>query len=233
MLWVESLNLALEWRDVESVRGWMRRTGEAGEVSASSVEALWRDLSTLRAAFAAPHLGRSLGTGESAALSQWLEAVTLSRPEASSIAGLTLPGLCASRREAPLPRPLELLLSTSLVQLLAVLGDGNPGIGVERCHGLRRGGLDSPGFPAEDEARFAARAGLTHRLGRGGWHQCPRLVHSPRIGRYCGKACSNAAFAARKSAQDPRYFAAKQDRYRRRRDQPPVRPRPGAFVFLD
>jgi hypothetical protein len=67
-----------------------------------------------------------------------------------------------------------------------------------------------------------------------GVHRCPRLVWSARGSRFCSKSCSNASFAARKASSEPRYFAAKQGRYRKRQ-QRPQRPRrhPGAFVYMD
>ena len=233
MLWVDVLNRSLDWESKEAVEGWLRATGQARPMSAREFLALGQDLSVLRASFAAPHLGRALGSEESHALSQWLATVTLAVPASSSLGAFELPGLTAARRVPMLPAPLEMLLGTALVQILSIPGAAAAGASVERCQGLCRGEHGAGGFAPADEELFAVRAEIPAALRDGPVHQCPRLVESERGGHFCSKACSNASFAARKAAVDPRYFAAKQERYRRRREPPRPPQRPGAFVFID
>jgi len=233
MLWVEVLNRALDWSDGERLRGWLRQVGMECDLESREHEVLCRDVAALRAVFAASYLRRPLSGEEERALCRWVDDLQLRPAAAERLAGFDLPPLRARRREALLPEPLETLLGTALVQLLGLGGAKLAEAGVGRCHGVRRAAATVSTFSVGDEARCAARAGLAELLRDGDLSQCPRLVLSPRRGQYCSKACSNAAFAARKQAREPRYFAAKQDRYRRRRQKVERPPTPGAFVYID
>jgi hypothetical protein len=105
---------------------------------------------------------------------------------------------------------------------------------VQRCHGIRRGAAPSRDLPEAWETEFARRAEILDLLRAGELHQCPRFVWNDRGSRFCSKACSNASFAARKQRQEPRYFAAKQERYRTRQESSRSGRRDrGAFVYMD
>lgn len=227
MLWVELLNRALEWAGPSTAvpQALLETAGTALDAKASAQ--LTRDLSLLRAVHAARALPRAQSASENDALSQWLDAVTLEFASTPRKGPMPLPALRARRPRSALPPALEELVCTALVELLAA---GPAAASVQRCHGVVRAadGRD----PTEDDRRFAQAAGV-ERLLDAGWRQCPQLVWAPRRGRYCSKACSNAAFALRKGSADPRYFARKQARYRARLSVP-ERPRPSAFVaFTD
>ena len=119
------------------------------------------------------------------------------------------------------------------LQVLA-LPRGSFGTVVHRCHGLVRGPAPEVGWPEDWEAGFARQAALAAFLPAASLQQCPRLVWSHRGSRYCSKTCSNSSFAARKAQQEPRYFAAKQGRYRARRQRAQAaRPQRSAFVYID
>ena len=234
MLWVDVLNRALEWPT-----GAVHPQGGA-RLEAVAGERLFRDTQVLRSICAARLLATELTADESKPVSQWLATVTLNaenpgarlRDAPTSEQGF--PQFVARRRSGSLVEPFESLLSTSLLQLLSI-----PSAWVQtaarRCHGVRPGPAASEAWPGEWEARFAAHAGIERMLATAGLHQCPRVVWSERGGRFCTKACSNAAFAADKARREPRYFAEKQERYRvrRRRADAPPRPNRGAFVYID
>lgn len=227
MLWVQVLNRSFDWEDAEALASDLRRLDPDARLDAAAGAALRRDLEGLRAAYAARALGRALDPAEARALSQWLAAVTLEPGPAGPDGGFIWPGLRAARRGSSLPSRLDVLLGTAMVQLAAHGGAELPA----RCRGVRRGGPRR--FPAPDEAAFAAQAGLRDLIADGGWSQCPRLVAAPRGAQYCCKACSNAAFVLRKGRDEPRYFAAKQKRYRVRRTRPRPEPRTSPFMFVD
>lgn len=220
MFWVEVLNQSVVWEESEF------RLDSRSEVLAPALrQALRRDLTTLRAAYAAPALGRGFHPPESSALNQWLAEVTLApHPGAPDV--FSWPALVARRRTSELPRDVEALLSTACLQLLSLGGV----TAVHRCHGLVRAAQAPAVFAAEDEALFARRAGLGNIPGE--WRQCPHLVAAPRAAHFCSKTCSNAAFAARKAARDPRYFAEKQRLYRARQ-RASTTPAPRPFMFVD
>jgi hypothetical protein len=219
MLWVEIVNRALDWDDdagVDRLRDvWMLERG----VDSMALRAA---VAVVRAAATARLLDPT--TALPAAASQWLAAVTLraARPEERD--GLLLPALRAARSGSRLPAALEELLSTALVELAATSG-----VVAARCAGVARATRPAADVAAERE--FARRAGLDGLL-VDGLSQCARLVAGPRHGQYCSKACSNAAFALRKSAREPSYFARKQARYRRAKQRPAARVE-SAFAFVD
>jgi hypothetical protein len=224
---VQVLNRSLDWEDAEALATDLRRLDAEIRLDTPARAALRRDLELLRTAYAARALRRALDPAEARALSQWLTAVTLQPGPAGPAGGFGWPGLRAARRGSTLPSRLEGLIGTALVQLAAHGGTELPA----RCRGVRRGRLAC--FQADDEAAFAAQAGLQDLLAGGGWSQCPRLVAAPRGAQYCSKACSNAAFVLRKGRDEPRYFAAKQKRYRVRRTRPQPEPRTSPFMFVD
>lgn len=227
MLWVEVSNRGLGWVEGDAARRDLKECAGAGDLDPSALRAAREDLAVLRRVYADAVLRRRIDTP---AASQWLAAVTLHAALPAVYAGFELPALRARRSNAKLPAKLDEILSTALVELFAARDLAT----VKRCRGLLRATPDvAPAFDPRDEAEFAAQAELDGFVQRG-WVQCARLVHAPRLGQYCGKACSNAAFAARKGARDPRYFAAKQanyrDRQRRRESRAVVS---GAFSFVD
>ena len=230
MLWADVLNGALEWDDPLAVSRWMSRGG-AVVVEPAMQARLVREAAILRRTFAASYLSFDLQPEDQAAVSQWLAAVTL-QAGAVLLNGHEIRGL-VGRRARGLPDPFEPLLSTALVQLLSLGSMNGRQAAVHRCHGLRRGPATPDGCPPEWHRRFAAIAGLAELVRDGALHQCPRLIESQRGGRFCSKACSNASFAGRKASDDPRYFATKQERYRRRQQRRARRPDPGAFVYVD
>jgi hypothetical protein len=228
MHWVEVLNEAVR-RALESAAAYGRQpdhdTGDGVAHEGWSAE-----LGLLRRVFACRYLGAPLAPDDVAVLQRWLAAVTLD-VERDASGGLLL----AARRGAPDgPGMRRSLLDAALVQLLAE----SPAslAAVHRCHGIVRGPAACHGTTPELEARFAQRARLAAIVDGVQTHQCPMLVRGERGGRYCSKACSNAAFAARKARAEPRYFAAKQQRYRERAQSPrPASERidRGAFVYID
>lgn len=226
MLWLDVLNRALEWS------GPQRPSGEGAD-AVSSQAAL------LRRVVAARLLGVDLDLEDRTRLSQWLRAVTLTLTEPRRISGdgggttLKWPALRAPRLQGRLPEPYESQLGTALVQFLAQWSDSLATV-VCRCHGIRRGSASNRDLPAAWEAEFARRAGIVELLRNGDMHQCGRMVWAERGSHYCGKACSNASFAARKAREQPRYFARKQERYRLRQESK-KKPRRdgGAFVYMD
>ncbi len=150
----------------------------------------------------------SAGRVGALAANQWLASVTLRVAEPERRAGFELPPLRAARVRTALPAAVEELLSTALVDLMS-----RPALDgvVARCAGVIRSGGSE-------------------------WRQCARLVAGPRSGQYCGKACANAAFAYRKAAREPEYFARKQATYRdrqRQRGAAAAVHRDDAFTFVD
>ncbi len=246
MFWVEVLNHALEWRDADGLAG--EPAGRAARVLPLAVlGALRDDVALLRHVFAASYLGRPLCTAQARHLEQWLAAVTLrpARPlhqlakTNSASRTAELPVLRAARARGAHPEPFETLLSTALVRLVGELDEPDVMTVVHRCHGLVRRPrvpLVTGWSPELDEA-FARKARCLAFVRDNAMQQCERLVVSERGSRYCGKACSNAAFVARKSRNDPKYFAEKQRRYRRRKESRPreqaARVESGAFVYID
>ena len=218
MLWVEVLNQSVEW---DAGAG----TGSV-PLAPNQCEALRRDVTVLRAAYAAPALVRDFTPQEFAAVEAWLADVTLSSPDPKP-GGASRSALRARRRTTRLPADLEARISTAFVQLLALEGVA----AVQRCHGLVRVESTRPLFEPGDDLLFARRAGLGDIPGE--WRQCPRLVAAPRAAHYCSKACSNIAFAIRKAVREPRYFAEKQRLYRARQRGTPARADAGAFMFVD
>jgi hypothetical protein len=217
MFWVTVANRTLDWQDEAGLEA-LRRSGQAPGLDA---RALGEAVAVLRAA--AAHRMLTPDSTPPPAVSQWLATVTLEIGTGERIAGLALPGLRAARRNSQLPRAVEELLSTALVQLLVT-----PSV-VTRCAGIVRA-RQAP-FDAASERAFAQHAGLTPYLGPG-LAQCAQLVAGPRAGQYCSKACSNAAFALRKAARDPDYFARKQARYRDAKRRAAARIE-SAFAFVD
>ncbi len=239
MLWVDVLNRALEWQTGGGGITAAHPQGGAW-LDAQAVERLRIDAQVLRSAGAARLLATVLAPDEAMQVSQWLAAVTLHAADPGAEAGdgrrgeLGMPQYVARRQSGALVEPFESLLSTSLLQLLSL-----PSAWLQsaacRCHGIRPGPAATVAWPEGWEQRFAAHAGIERVLAAAGLHQCPQIVWSERGGRFCTKACSNAAFAAGKARREPRYFAEKQERYRarRRRDEAPPRPNRGAFVYID
>ncbi|HZL84086.1 MAG TPA: hypothetical protein VFD07_01780 [Candidatus Krumholzibacteria bacterium] len=235
MLWVDVLNRALEWpTGAVHPQGGSRLEAVAGE-------RLSRDAQVLRSVCAARLLASELAPDEAKPVSQWLATVTLNAENRGSELGdepaseLGMPQFVARRRSGSLVEPFESLLSTSLLQLLSIPSAWLQ-TAARRCHGVRPGPAATEAWPGAWEARFAAHAGIERMLATADLHQCPRVVWSERGGRFCSKACSNAAFAADKARRDPRYFAEKQERYRARRrrvDRAPPPKNRGAFVYID
>ena len=224
MLWVEVLNRGLD----SDRQGLVHETEfAAAEAAATQLE---RDLELLRAAAASLTMGTLPAEPLLAATRQWLAAVTLHVAAGERWSGFHLPALRAQRAASALPARTEMLLSTALVQLF---GLGEAVKAVSRCHGLARPGTPPGPWGAENDAASARAAGLAEFV-RAGWQQCPRLVLAPRQARYCSKACSNAAFAARKGVRDPDYFAAKQALYRnRQRRRASARVEVASPLFVD
>lgn len=236
MLWIEVLNRALEWNTPGTARQWLHPQGGA-PLEADVLVALQRDVQLLHRVFASRAGGSALDAEDAVQLARWLATVTL-QPAVRALAtlpagseGLAWPGCVARRHSGGTCEPFESLLTTALVQLLGLPADWLGSV-VHRCEGRRPG-------PAPDAARMGemgrgAAAARDGRVDAARAHQCPRLVWSARGRRFCSKACSNASFAARKVQREPRYFAAKQERYRaRRKRQQRPRARAGAFVYMD
>jgi hypothetical protein len=230
MLWVDVLNRALGWDEEAILRAFLAEIAPGADWTPKGAAALRADVALLRAAAA----GRLLADRVAApAVNQWIASVTLWVTTPERRAGFLLPPLRAARTRTALPAAVEELLSTALVDLAA-----RPALegAVARCAGVVRSGAGrrSAVFGAVD-AEFAQRAGLGG-LPSPEWCQCARFVAGPRSGQYCGKACANAAFAFRKAAREPDYFARKQATYRNRKRQrgaaASVRPE-GAFAFVD
>jgi len=242
MLWVEVLNRALDWQDNQVVAGdrHAARVLDGGALGAARANVM-----LLRRVFASQYIDTPLTHTDVTALNQWLAAVTLRLAPAQTVRGGF--GLQAARTNRTRGGLLEKSLSCALIQLLAQPQSRDAATAVHRCHGVlrRRRSRDAGDedashesvWPPEFEESFAQAAGITPLLRNGAWHQCPRLVVSERGSRYCSKTCSNAHFVARKSQTDPAYFAQKQRRYRRRREEVPVvgpaRSDRGAFVYMD
>ena len=236
MLWVDVLNLALDWRDAERAP----QAGGAGiRIPEATRPALRRDVALLRRIFASYYLEVPLAPAYTEQLNEWLAAVTLRSGRAPQ-SPPTL-GLRAARAREAQSEPFETLLSSALVQLLGQIDQAHLMAAVHRCHGIQRrvAARDSAAWewPGELREGFARKADSLVLLRDAAWCQCARLVVSERGSRYCSKACSNASFVARKSRRDPRYFAQKQQRYRERKDKPPrtraARLDRGAFVYMD
>lgn len=216
MFWVEVLNRALE-------------SGIGGEHDAlppAEGPVAGSELAVLRALYAALNLPRELAPAERDLVEQWLAEVTLLPPVPPSH-GPDGALLRARRRHPSLPADLDTVLTTALVQLLAFEDVAS----VQRCHGLVRATSAPSPYKLEDDRLFARRAGFEGMTAD--WRQCPRLVAGPRAGRFCSKTCSNIAFATRKAARDPRYFAEKQRLYRSRQRATPARPTSSPFMFVD
>jgi len=230
MLWVDLLNRALGWDEEALVRAFLGEFVPGAAWTSGADAALRADVALLRAA--AAHRLLADGAAEPA-MSQWVASVTLRVAAPERRAGFELLPLRAARGHTALPVAVEELLSTALVELAAC--PALEGV-VARCAGVVRigAGWEGAGFGADD-AEFARRADLGG-LPSAEWRQCARLVAGPRSGQYCGKACANAAFAFRKAAREPEYFARKQAIYRNRQRQrgagASVR-RDGAFAFVD
>ena len=238
MLWVDVLNRALDWRD----SGDLEREPHAARVArvfdTAALQNAQARVRLLRRVFASQYLDAPLPHPELDLVNQWLAAVTLQVTPSPSAPGRL--DLVTARSPGAPPQPNENALSSALVQVLA---HGRASMtAVHRCHGVLRNrrikdAMQATDWPVELEARFAHVAGIAPLLRDGTWHQCPRLVVSERGSRYCSKACSNAHFVARKTQTDPAYFAAKQKRYRSRREAGPAagaaRVDRGAFVYMD
>jgi hypothetical protein len=218
MLWVDVVNRSLEWETQPGIEELQRVWAPAGLVAAAVRAAA----AIVRAAAARRILDPEAEPPWPA--SQWLAAVTLRTARAERRGGLDLPALRAARPRSDLPPALEELLATALVQLAA-----SPAGGVARCAGVTRAAV--PGADPALESAFARLAGLDALL-ENGCRQCARLVAGPRAGHYCSKACSNAAFALRKAAREPAYFARKQARYRDSKRRAAARVE-SAFAFVD
>jgi hypothetical protein len=241
MFWVDVLNQALAWSDTD----WLRREPRAAQAAtmarADAFAALQQDVALLRRVFASYYIDVELTHHQIELLNQWLAAVTLQiSPSRDAVPPYPLR---AARQRAAYPEPLDVLLSSALVQLVGVAQETTLMTAIHRCHGVQRvpttAGAVQAGqadWPPELEERFARKAGIQALLTTP-LRQCSRLVVSERGSRYCSKACSNASFAARKSRDDPRYFAYKQERYRRRKEKRPpgeaARLDRGAFVYMD
>ncbi|MFQ5599601.1 MAG: hypothetical protein ACE5G2_03500 [Candidatus Krumholzibacteriia bacterium] len=232
MLWVDVLNRAVEWSGLGPESAASRGGRPAAALDEATRARLLSDAAGLRRAFAAAYLGRELPARDAAGLLQWVEAVKPGVDLPRVVGHVELPALRGRRRHG-LPEPFETLLSTALLQFMGLRWKSDLWRVVHRCHGLRRGPAHRHGYPPEWEADFAARAGVLEIVRAGVQQQCPYLVVSARGSRFCSKSCSNATFAARKAAHEPRYFADKQDRYRRRRKRRGPRQDPGAFVYMD
>ena len=218
MLWVAVANRTLDWEDESGVEA-LRRTSQVPRLEAGPL----RDAVAVFRAAAAHRLLASEAPPPPQ-VSQWLATVTLRLRPAERVAGVMLPALRAARRDSSLPAPVEELLSTALVQLLATSSAT-----ATRCAGVVR--APHAHFDAASERAFAQRAGLAALVGDD-LRQCARLVAGPRAGQYCSKGCSNAAFAVRKAARDPDYFARKQARYRDAKRRVAARVE-SAFAFVD
>lgn len=237
MLWVDVLNRALEWHDAASLATKPHTARAATVLRPDMAPAVRRDVDLLRRVFASMYLDIALPDAQRRDVRQWLAAVTLEHVAArdSRLGGV----LRARRSGTNHPEPYESLLSSALVQLLGSADAPGALTAVHRCHGIQRPapGTDDSPWPQDLEAAFAHRARLDALLPDASLRQCACLVFSERGSRYCSKACSNANFAVRKSRRDPRYFAEKQERYRRRKEQRPepqaARVDRGAFVYMD
>jgi len=218
MLWVDVVNRSLEW---ETGHG-LEALGRAFAPRGIDGVVLGRATATLRVAAEALVLDPRASLPAPA--SQWLASVTLRAAVTEERGGFLLPAIRAARQRSDLTHDLEELLSTALVQLAA--GGWQA---VARCAGVTRRSGAALGDPAA--VAFARRAGLDGILDAE-TAQCPRLVAGPRAGQYCSKACSNAAFALRKAAREPAYFARKQARYRAGKRRAAARVE-SAFAFVD
>jgi hypothetical protein len=224
MLWVELLNRTCvrsgssdawsEWIDVAAPTRQQRQAWDE-DVALLRRIALWRVL------------GRDMEAAAEAA--PWFASITLRVALGGHVSGLPMPALRARRTSGRLPPVLDDLASTALAELFAMRDASDA---AQRCCGVVR--AEAVLDDATLEREFARRAGLTGLLTAVA-KQCPRFVAGPRSGQYCCKGCSNAAFALRKAARDPGYFARKQatyrDRARRRTDTGPRRE--SAFSFVD
>jgi hypothetical protein len=226
MLWVEVANRGLAWLEFTTARQELQEFCDASGLDAPAHAALCADLAVLWRSYAAATFGRAMG---SPAAMAWLADVRLRAATSGQRRGLKLPPLRAARTHSRLPASLEELVSTAFVELFASSADA---AAVSRCHGLVRAGSSPAVFSSEDDRAFATAAELGVFVGQD-WMQCAQLVHGPRAGRYCSKACSNAAFTARKGARDPRYFAAKQAQYRDRRKRARGESPRRDFAFFD
>lgn len=226
MFWVDVLNRALAGEEGGSGGALWQTVAPPAAVLETAVACWNADLQLLRSGATHRVLGRDAIAA--AVVSQWIAAVTLRATGAEMRGGFEWPALRARRAAGALPAPAEELLSTALVDLFAQPVGGV----VARCAGVVRGAAPA-GLAPEDEREFARRAGLAGLI-PAGMQQCGRFVATPRAGQYCSKACSNASFAVRKAARDPRYFSRKQASYRdrqRRRIEPARVDR--AFSFID
>ncbi|UCE01871.1 MAG: hypothetical protein JSW67_11455 [Candidatus Latescibacterota bacterium] len=233
MLWVEVLNRALDWSDLAGVRRELRGHAAAVVLDERTHARLLREVALVRRCFAADYLHVELPAADVRALSQWVAAVTL-RSGAASGADVVLPEVRGRRTRDALPDPFETLLTTALIEM-KMQQPGAAATVVHRCHGVLRGGAPAVADVPDWSQRFAQIAGIDAIVRDGVFHQCPRLIVSARGSRYCSKSCSNASFVARKAQSEPRYFARKQERYRRRRDgtRKSIESDRGAFVYMD
>ena len=235
MQWVEVLNQAVSWSDLDTAS---RRTTDTGALRAADHAHLVSDAALLRRVFAASYLRLALAEADRQDLLQWLASVTPSLlfDGEHGDRSVTLSG---QRRREPLVAPFEAELTGALLQFLATVSEPALFASVHRCQGIRREAA-IPLLPEDVELLFAAHAGLRSLVASGVaepvWSQCSTLIYSQRGRRFCSKACSNANFAARKALQDPKYFAEKQERYRSRQRQSEDvirRETEGAFVYID
>jgi hypothetical protein len=251
MKWVEVLNEAIGWCDLETAsRLVQRHQGQTGirpaALTAADHARVVADAALLRRAFASMYLQQPFPDDDHQAMLQWLSAVTptIATPSVAATdrrADVTL-RLVGQRRANRLPAPFEAALTTAVLQFLATVSETLLFESVHRCQGIRRA-VALPLLPLQVEILFAERAGLRTLLAAltaateaSPQSQCAHLIFSQRGRRFCSKACSNANFAARKAQQEPQYFAAKQERYRSRQQQPETNatdPGRGAFVYMD
>lgn len=225
MYWVEVCNDAAGWACLEGARRLVP------SLAAEEHAALVRDAGLLVRLVAARYLGLSLPSGDQAALSAWLKSVQVAFRGPTR--NPSIPPLFAHRR-GQLAEPFESTVSSALLQFLAA--DPESVARVHRCHGVVRRTEENPSlYPTDWEPLFAERAGIAAFLDRSATRQCAVWIAAHRGGRYCSKSCANAAFAARKAASEPDYFAAKQERYRLRQERQSRQrsSRAGALVFID
>jgi hypothetical protein len=235
MKWVEVLNQAVAWSDFHTAS---QRVSPSGALKSADHARVVADAALLRRVFAASYLQIELASEDRQRLLQWLDSVTPSLNRRLSSGDLDC-GLRGMRREAALPAPFELELTSALLQFLATVSEAALFASVHRCQGIRRGAI-LPLLPEALEVQFAEHASLRALLAGAAsgqvLSQCSNLIFSARGRRFCSKGCSNANFAARKAQKEPQYFADKQERYRSRQRKAEETSSPaseGAFVYID
>jgi hypothetical protein len=211
MLWLEIVNAAFDWSEIEDVESFLKDLLPGVKMNKQGLKDFWTSLRFIRKQLSAAHFGQTL---DHQSINRKVASIKLEYKDAESL----LPQLHAARTTGDAISQLEETVFLHFAVYLSDCRSAPNEQAFRRCEGVYK--PDKPLDPAPDEDKWRSEIAelADSSAADREWERCGDFFVSTR-GRFCSETCRTRTFQLTKQLNEPDYLAEKQRRYRARKSE--------------